>query len=275
MTAETVVCLPRRTLALISPMRSLRPGCTAIEQARLAGARGTGHHRDPPGERRGELGDPLAGLRRWSRRPRSRPREQRSISAVPGSSSTLLTTTAAGMALASATTSSRSMSWGIGAGSTVAVTTKTWSMLAATGRVPRPSGTRRSSSVVRGSTPTMPWSSASGRAPAAPGRRRRPGWCPAWPCPASTARISPLGRRDPIDRAVALRARCRAARSPLRGRAGDRLVQRGLDVVQRERLRAALRPRPAVRPQARVSVSTWPTGRSPPGDQRTKSSAAP
>ena len=47
------------------------------------------------------------------------------------------------------------MSWGMGSGVRVAVTTKTWSTLAAMGRTPRPSGTRRSSTVRRGSTPTM------------------------------------------------------------------------------------------------------------------------
>ena len=86
----------------------------------------------------------------------------RSAMAVLGSRSALLRTTAAAMPSASASTSMRSMSWGMGSGERVAATTKTWSTFAAMGRTPRPSGTRRSSTLRRGSTPTMPCSAPAG-----------------------------------------------------------------------------------------------------------------
>ena len=192
------------------------------------------------------------------------------MSADPGSRSTLLTTTAAGISFASATTSSRSMSCGMGAGSTVAVTTKTWSTLAATGRAPRPSGTRRSSSAVRGSTPTMAWSSASGSG----SRRTR--------SPTTTRVVSrlalPAQHRadlsvrggDAVDRPIALEHRAEQGRHHSDGRPGDRLVQRGLDVVQRERLEplGGLLSRPAPGERLGLDVAHRPVAAGGPAHEQ-------
>ena len=117
----------------------------------------------------------------------------------------MLTTTAAWMELASATTSSRSISWGMGAGSTVAVTTKTSSMLAATG--PGASAFGDSPLQQRGAglhahhaVQTSPVGSGSSRTRSPTTTRGESRLA----LPRSTARTSPAAGVYPVDRAVPL-----------------------------------------------------------------------
>ena len=81
-------------------------------------------------------------------------------------------------------------------------------------------------------------------------------------------------RRDAIDRPVTLEY---GTEQCGHHSAGARAIDSSSAALTSYRDRAFRRSSAsaAVRPQARVSVSTWPTGRSPPADQRTNSSAAP
>src|SRR3954470_11170957 len=142
----------------------------------------------------------------------------------------------------------------MGAGSTVAVTTKTSSIFAATGRVPRPSGTRRSSRLVRGSTPTMPKTSPSGSGssrtrsptttrgvsrfafPRRMARISRPGAATRYTDP-SRSRTVPT-RGSPVT--PLLFPLTGHGFSPAVRRLSDGFVQRGFDIVQREILQPRL-----------------------------------
>ena len=127
-----------------------------VQQARLAGAGGPGDHRDPAGQCRGEGGDAFPGLGAGG------------IDRIAGRAAAvdevearievdLVDHHGGGNRVGFGDDQQAVDELGNGSGvERVAVTTKTSSMLAATGRVPRPSGTRRSSRVVRGSTPTTP-----------------------------------------------------------------------------------------------------------------------
>jgi hypothetical protein len=109
MTAETVVFFPRRTRRLISPIRSLSPGWTALSRLDFPAPEGpvTTEVRPSRAPANSSMPCPVRALVGNTVYPAAR---QRSISSPPGSTSTLLTTTAAGMELASATTSKRSIS---------------------------------------------------------------------------------------------------------------------------------------------------------------------
>ena len=95
MTADTVVFFPRRTLALISPIRSLSPGCTAFSRLDLPAPDGPVTTEIRPGQCGGKGVDAFAGLGTGGIdgvAGRAAAVDQRR---GPGSSSILLTTTAA------------------------------------------------------------------------------------------------------------------------------------------------------------------------------------